>query len=670
MEHNGPELELLQLQIKALAKPYLPAFSFVVGILLTYVVLRLLPGYDETCSSINETLHAPLSIVELPDHKFTPGEFPVTPSRRMIDELRDLLLTKDKQIATLRNDLEQEDEELVDLLAQKDEEISGYQTALQQRDKRISDLQAVKATPTQQPTPALDEHTQELQKQLKAALACKAELEQSVAKLAKETDVLKKESSNWRSRRNGPSLPPQSYVFKEFRDQIIALERQVSQRDLEAANARQSSTAKYNQRVSALEAELSQRDVDAANARQSLTAQYDQRVQDLGAQLSQHGSVAAANAQQLTAHHNQQVSSLQTVLSEGNLRLANAQQANGTLQNQLLRDRSALADMKKEFDSRAQRLDYLESQCVKADALYAEYQKLVKAFNDLKAQGEANAPTAELHAAREHIAELTRSKHQLEKKLKDPRETNAVYKITLENMERDFAKTRTLLQDNLDAIRVTGGPSSGFLKMHHDLQQERDSWRVKCKTLEGKFYAMEIRAANLTARERTLNLQLQRYKQYSSAAAVNAGTASSSQEREIDMTSLHEIQKERDAVNHRYEELVTRSQEILEAALGSVDWQLDGATAEEREQRCKDLGEDLGTRIKPLLEKIGCQVEKIERDAKAERARLETEQMLRDVKLAKIASLEGMLAAETASAKRKGGEGGEGEPQGKRQHHE
>lgn len=144
MEQNGPELELLWLQIETLVAPCLPTLTFIVGILLARVVLRLLPGYDDTCSSINHKLHAPKSVVELLEYSSTPGEFPITASQKMIDDFNDLLSTKDKEIARLRNNLQQEDQELVDLLAQNDEEISDRQSALQLRDKKISDLQDVK----------------------------------------------------------------------------------------------------------------------------------------------------------------------------------------------------------------------------------------------------------------------------------------------------------------------------------------------------------------------------------------------------------------------------------------------------------------------------------------------------------------------------------------------
>ncbi len=133
MEQNAEELEFLALQFKSLTKRYMPAFSFVVGILLTYGVLRFLPGFNETCASINESLHAHQSVVDFLDHKTTPGEFPIPPSEKLINHLEELLLAKNNEIVGLRKDLEGEDDELAELMAEKDE-------LLEEKTKELANL--------------------------------------------------------------------------------------------------------------------------------------------------------------------------------------------------------------------------------------------------------------------------------------------------------------------------------------------------------------------------------------------------------------------------------------------------------------------------------------------------------------------------------------------------
>jgi hypothetical protein len=192
----------------------------------------------------------------------------------------------------------------------------------------------------------------------------------------------------------------------------------------------------------------------------------------------------------------------------------------------------------------------------------------------------------------------------------------------LDEKDKPIAKIRGVLQTvqkNLDAIRRAGRPSSKFLDIHENLQQDRNALKEKVRRLEGKFYAMEIRASKLLAHERSLTLQLKRFKNYSQRATqlVNSSATSSNQEQGIEMTALHSIQKERDDVLQRYKELVTNSQQILGAALESVHWQLDGKSERGTDQKCHALGEDLGMRLKPLLEKIRWQIETTETGSKS-----------------------------------------------------
>ena len=563
LEQNAAELELLQFQIKALTKPYLPAFGFVIGALVTYGVLRLLPGYNEACASINENLHAPRSVVELVEHPLIPGEFPFTPSRKMIDVLENSLLTKEKEIADLRKNLEQEDQELVELLAQKDEEISTYQTALEEKEKKISNLQV-------------------------------------------QAD----------RRPYVPLARPQSSFFKEFRAQVMALEARLSQRDLHAANLQQL-LAQRDQRISELEDQLSQRDLDAVNAQQllaqrhqqvqelearlaqrdldtanleeSATAQYRQRITDLEAQLSQHDldattaqhstlhqhNLDAANAQQSIIQLNQHVNELQAQITQCNLDHESTRQTNGLYQNQLNENQVALAEMTKLNDNSAERLKYLEGQCEKADELYRQYVKLMEEYQKLRhsqdetqhtvgLQSQVQSLQAELHTAKERISELSKSNDRLENSMNDPGRNSYLWQVRLADKDKEIAKAREncqMMQDNLESIRTTGGPSTGFLTFHHAVIKARDTWYAKAKKLEGNLYALESKAAHLQARERNLDFQLKELKNSGQRRthSVNAAATSSMQEPTIELTVLRDIQQQREEALQLYEELVKKS---------------------------------------------------------------------------------------------------------------
>lgn len=567
LEQNGPELELFVLWIKASVKPYLPAASFVIGTFFTYGVLRLRPDSEGASFGVNENVHATDPAVELFGHKFTPGAFPSTSSPSMVDDLKDRLLTKDEEIASLRKNLEQEDEELVELLAQKDEEISKYQTALKERDEKISALQVANMRSNQRPdsttaewpcfmlpSPTEKIRVMRLEKQLDVALACKAELEQKVASCIKKADVLKKENcelqmlreeetkhGSRRLRRRAPPVDPQDcLLFKKLQTRINALEAQLLEADnaqesiaaqhdqrvqqleaqlSDAAETRESITSQYGQQIRELETQLSRRDIQAANAQEVIAGQYDQRVRELEARLAQQDVDAANTRQAITAQYDQRVHEL-----EGHL--ASMHQTNHTLENQLQHAQSALGDVTQQLDTRKQRLDFLESQCVKADELYAQYMKLMHLYNNLRRaqaekqnvgerQDDINSLEKELHAARREITELSKSKEQLERTLKDPRKINPLWEIALEEKEKQIEKARSIIQtmqQDLDAIRATGGPSSSFLNAHEALRQERNGLREKYVKLESKFYAMEIKAANLQARERSLTEQLSRFK--------------------------------------------------------------------------------------------------------------------------------------------------------------
>lgn len=98
-----------------------------------------------------------------------------------------------------------------------------------------------------------------------------------------------------------------------------------------------------------------------------------------------------------------------------------------------------------------------------------------------------------------------------------------------------------------------------------------------------------------------------------------------------------------------------------------MDWQLDGKSEQKTDQKCHALGEDLGMRLKPLLEKIRWQIETTERRYKSLEGQMASQKALEQVKTEKIAALEQLVPPEAPPTaltnqpvKRKGGGGGGG----------
>ena len=212
------------------------------------------------------------------------------PSSRIMDDIRDLLSTKDKEIASLQNNLQSEDQELADLLAEKDEALSKYQTTLQEKEKQIIDLQGAKTQSTPQDASTMTRLSSArgtswgenviiagYQEEISNALRSKDELEKKLASWVKKNQVLKKELSD----------------LQKARQEEAEKEKKVPRDWLKNSSALKNSIFRsYQERLVNYEAQISQRDSDLANAQRS--------VDTLQSQLNQnqrHGSAAAHELQ-------------------------------------------------------------------------------------------------------------------------------------------------------------------------------------------------------------------------------------------------------------------------------------------------------------------------------------------------------------------------------------
>lgn len=714
--------------ICTLATPHLPLLSFLFGIFITYILLRLLPGYDETCSKINEQLHAPSSVIELLDQNYPPGSYPILPYSAMIDAFQSLLLAKDRKIADLQSNLEQEDEELADLIAQKDEEISNLgsikqeiaqkdaeilklrkiwqvnsqkdaevsrlKKVLQRKDNEIAELQMLKMPQTSQPAntkiylnlasrPVLIEQNRKLQQQLQAALASTTTLEQRVASQTNQADALNDEISNLRSeitaantKLNGTSdklegrlsATVKDRIIKELRQEVAEFESRYIHESSQNARLQESNAAQCN-RITELEAQLTQHHADAANYGQSIIDACNQSTNNL--QLQVHTDQQTINNLQIQLHTDQQTinslqmqlqteqqtriavqnellqkqsdldnktqqldscteqlnnktqqaNTLETQLSYIHSQLANEQQAHQTTRNLPVERR--FDDITNQLNVRQQRLTYLEEQLVLANQLHAEYERLKKEWFLLKEyadglsqaqnQSNGNLPAQiqslqnELYRTKQQIVELSNSKKQLE----DPRKINPLFDIALAEKDKEIAKIRAVLQraqDESNALRMTGNPSSDFLKNHERLVREKNALKARFNKLETKFYAEEIKVKDLSAREKKLMGKLEQYSPSGKGTqAMDTNPINKIQGQELnDMKTAFEngIQRERDEAVEKYNELVKEWEAIPNAALDIVKWQVDGGSEQEAEEKCRNLEKHLAERLKLILAEI------------------------------------------------------------------
>lgn len=505
MQEDGPAIEAFLLEMKAEAMKYLPCFSFLIGILLTYLVFQILPGYNERCSKINKSLHAPRSVVELLDHKVVPGEYPITTSRRLIDEIKSLVSAKEKEILALKKNLEQEDQELVDLIAEKDEEIAQCQTSLQQKDQEISNLQSgqkllsIQTLCTVTPSPSkslvsFDHEVQLLKGQLEAALACKAELQQQNTRSARETEMSKKISS----RRTKRHASPPSSLTKGYLERINTLESQLTRRTHEVAEAQQIAAGHEN-RLSDLQAQLAKHDAEGSVVQaQSTINPYVQRVSDLEAEitrLTQH-ELDLVNSQKLasTQHvqHDQQVDELKAQLTELTQRILNL-------------DNEQPSDCAEHIE----RIAHLEAQVLNA----------AKYHTDLEAQASANCPkhVEQIHDLEAKTTQLTQQNLELARAMK----TNSAKHV---KQVKDLdARITNLTQENLDLASSKQSLSTQHFQQIDDLKIElarreldvanaQHSGSIQCQGQSGDLQAqvsrINLELANAQQTNVTLHNQL------------------------------------------------------------------------------------------------------------------------------------------------------------------
>lgn len=419
------------MELKTLSKKYLPAITFTIGTLLTYVTLRLLPGYKTSFANLNSSLHAPAPFDEPLDTQSVPGDFPGTPSREptvAIDN-NDPLLAKDKEIANLRELAKQKDQELADIKAKAAKQFSDGQTASAEIKKQLATLR----TSTRQKDQELADLKAKASKQTSGGQAASAEIVNPTAtnleaKFEKELSdsqialrekdklisVLRTEVGRKPDWRNGRF----QIAIKDLHGQVSGLEGQVtqSQSDLARANG---SLAQSAQRIAELEGQLSQWGFEAQNA-QNLPTQGGEQITALEHQVAEYARLQAqlsqrevdsANAEMTIAHHVQQGRNFEQSATLAHQELASVRQQLTDCQADLAREKAenasnqfVLADMGKEAERREKELGWYRIE-------YGKACKMHKQYMDLKISWEhrrdlADYTKAELDVARQRLEGL------------------------------------------------------------------------------------------------------------------------------------------------------------------------------------------------------------------------------------------------------------------------
>jgi hypothetical protein len=553
MEEHGEEIKLFLEQTKLVARPYLPLACFVIGIITTYAALRHIPGYDESCTEINEKLHAPRSVMELLEYKPFPGAFPFMPSQRLIDDFKDLLSTKDVEIASLNKRLAQEDDELAKVLSGRDIEIENLMTTVEKKEEEINyykeyDNFAIYRRKHRIPIhPLHAAQIRQLEEELQAALTNKAELEQKIEECREQA----KDAAGEEGRRNAGAAEPEmrsSYLWElgrpwralhdqesqrplEAADFRTQLQAQLSQRGLDVAKARQSVAAEYEQQVRSLESQLSQEkldhaktqksavqrekrlrkleaklaqpDRDTVNIRQIVSVEYDQRVNDLESQLSQQKLEHEEDRQKSTVQQERELNELKATLAQREIDAANTRQAVSAEYDQRVNDLKTQHDQRvNDLESRLsqQKLDSANTQnsTVQQEQQLNELEAKI-AQRDLDAANIRQTVSAEYdQRIRELEAQSSQNKrnHETSQQMIVHREQQLrELEAKLAQRDPDAANVRQTYDER---IRELEALSSQYKRDHETSQQvivERDQ-RVAKLELEAQFSRRSLDDAN------------------------------------------------------------------------------------------------------------------------------------------------------------------------------
>jgi predicted nucleic acid-binding Zn-ribbon protein len=648
MMEDPTEYELLALQIKSLATPYLPAFSFVVGILLTYGVLRFLPSYNDTCASINECLNAPPSVVDLLNHKTTPGEFPIPPAEKLIHHLEEQLLTKNNEIASLRKDLEGEDEELAELLAEKDDlleqqkkELASSQAALKEKEKKILTL------------------TAEANRRARKAPKFTRD---------KRTGILIRDDSPAQLMRNSPpekpmhdGLParPQSKLFKVFNGELDTLKNEVRTLKSQLEESGNASTSamnslkinlniKHKKQISDLEAQLARRQQDGASAEKSLL-QRDRQIKELEQKLSQ-PHLDTERIGKALAERDHQIHELQQRLSQYQQQLSQHRIHTENVEGSLVKRDQELKDLQessqKIFDFNHGRINELETQLSQRQLVTSNVQDLAAAQRvaELKAQlSQRNTDVDNarnlVHQLQQQVSHLQRVSH-LQAQDSATAQRVAELEAQLSECNSDVNTTRNLVrqleqqlrhvQDQAEqsksyaqqSISTAGIQIADLMQQLTDCKVELASAQETITDLKGKWETDQLDFAHFHQDHDALEEKHKSLEERHNACEAQLKMA---QSRLADADKLY-VQYVDLCNNWKHAQSVQASviDEGVERAMACVAWQLKGRTAEETEQKCKEMGDRLAGRVKPILDMIRGQMGKRE-EAPGKRKREEEE---------------------------------------------
>lgn len=531
MEQNGEELEYLALQIKSLTKTYLPVLSFGGGVLLTYAVLRFLLGYNETCASINEGLHAFPSAADLLNHKTTPGEFPISPSEKMIKQLEEELLAKNNEIAGLRKDLEGEDDELAELMAEKDDlleqktkELAISQAALKEKEKQILDL-----------TVGANRRAREARKLIRESRLGKGMRDNSAVKPVRNDPPLKPKANDLPEEvmRNDLPARPESKLFKVFNGQLDNLKNEV--RILKSQLLESDSLkTKHEQHVSELKAQLTQCQHEATSTEKSLS-QRDRQIKELEHKLSQ-PRLDTERMERSLIERDQQINELQQQLS----------QLRSQAESMLIERDQEIKDLQEESGERlfdlGEALQSLDERNRRISELEAQYDQSTS-----YAQQSVSSAGIQITDLLEQLSQSKRELAIVQRTIADTEENSTMEKLEFAHVHEKY----------------------NVLKEKHEALEER-------------YNACE--AARKFAQDKLADAD-KLYKQY------------------VDLCKAWE---------HAQSTRVGVIDKVVDQAMATVEWQLKGRSAEETEQKCKEIGERLGGRVKPMLDMIRGQMGKRE----------------------------------------------------------
>ena len=383
---------------------------------------------------------------------------------------------------------------------------------------------------------------------------------------------------------DGLPARPESKLFKVFNGQLDTLKNEVRtlksqlvESDHTSTSALNSLKIKHKQQISDLEAQLARRQHDGASA-EKLLLQRDRQIEELEHKLSQ-PRLDTDRIEEALAERDHRINELQQQLFQHCIHAESVERSlvkrdqeikNLQESSQHFFDIGHAAQL---VNERNERISELEAQLSQRQLVTSNVQDSATAQRVVELEAQLSQRNTEVDSAQNLAHQLNQQVSHLQAQL-----DTAGIQIT--DLTGQLSQGRLKLASAQETINEVEGKSITEKLEFAVFHEEHDALREKHKALEERHNTCE---AQLKFSQSRLADADKLYAQY------------------VDLCN-----------NWKHAQRIQAEviDEGVDRAMASVEWQLRGRTAEETEQKCKEMGERLGGRVKPMLDMIRWQMEK------------------------------------------------------------